>query len=66
MPTSFPRCNARLSRPETSGPTMRALLLLLFYGLLTPVALLLRAVGVDVMHRRLDARATSYWQERRP
>jgi hypothetical protein len=43
---------------------MRPLLTLLFYLVLTPVALLLRAVGVDLMGRRFDTRAASYWRQR--
>jgi len=34
---------------------------LLFYGLLTPVALFFRLIGRDPMHRRLDPDSTSYW-----
>lgn len=45
---------------------MRPLLLLLFYVLLTPVAVLLRLLRVDVIGRRLDPRATSYWRQRGP
>ncbi len=45
---------------------MRPLLLLLFYGLLTPLAVLLRLLRVDVIGRRFDPRAASYWHERGP
>lgn len=32
-----------------------------FYGILTPVALLLRAFGFDPMQRKIDRTAKSYW-----
>jgi hypothetical protein len=43
---------------------MRPLLTLLFYMVLTPTALLLRALRIDVMGRRFDTRAASYWRQR--
>lgn len=43
---------------------MRLLLTLLFYVVLTPLALLLRLLRIDVIGRRLDERAASYWRER--
>lgn len=45
---------------------MRLLLTLLFYGVLTPLALLLRALRIDPLARRWDARAGSYWRTRPP
>jgi hypothetical protein len=45
---------------------MRILLTLLFYLVLTPVALLLRVLRVDPMGRRFDERAASYWRQRGP
>jgi len=32
-----------------------------FYGLLTPIGLAMRAVGLDPMHRKIDRSAKSYW-----
>jgi hypothetical protein len=43
---------------------MRILLTLLFYAVLTPAAILLRALRVDVMGRRFDQGAGSYWHQR--
>ncbi|HLU39138.1 MAG TPA: SxtJ family membrane protein [Planctomycetota bacterium] len=38
-----------------------AVLVLLYYGLFTPVALLFRLTGRDKLQRRLDPSAASYW-----
>src|SRR5262245_4217574 len=38
----------------------------LFYGVLTPIGLLLRMAGHDPLHRRMDPQARSYWIVRRP
>jgi hypothetical protein len=35
---------------------------LLFYGLVTPLAVGLRLLGVDLQPRRFDAAARSYWR----
>jgi hypothetical protein len=37
------------------------LLLTIFFGLFTPVALFFRLIGRDVLLRRIDASAESYW-----
>jgi hypothetical protein len=37
------------------------LLAAVFYLLVTPIGLLMRLVGYDPMHRRLDRQAASYW-----
>lgn len=42
---------------------MQALLAVLFFALFSPVAMLLRALGVDVLGLRRDERATSYWRK---
>jgi hypothetical protein len=39
---------------------------LLFYGIVTPIAMLRRMSGRDDMKRHYDPNATSYWLERRP
>jgi hypothetical protein len=44
------------------GPLM---LTLLFFGLLTPLGLLLRILGKDLLHLRRDPKATSYWEPAR-
>ena len=38
----------------------------LFYLLFTPVALFFRLIGRDLMHRRLDPSAETYWVRRKP
>ncbi len=45
---------------------MHVLLTLLFFALLSPLAMLLRALGVDVLGLRRDERATSYWRKTGP
>jgi hypothetical protein len=35
-----------------------------YYLLVTPIGLIMRAVGYDPMHRRFDPEAPSYWVER--
>ena len=39
----------------------QVVLLLLFYGMLTPVALFFRLTGRDLLCRKLDPGATTYW-----
>jgi hypothetical protein len=39
---------------------------LLFFGTVTPIALVLRLLGKDLLRLRLDREADSYWIERRP
>jgi Saxitoxin biosynthesis operon protein SxtJ len=39
---------------------------LVFYTTLTPIGLLLRLTGKDVLRLRLDRDASTYWIERRP
>ena len=44
------------------------IMVFLFYGVITPVGLILRLVGKDLLKRRFDPDATTYWvspQERR-
>jgi hypothetical protein len=38
----------------------------LFYGLITPLGLVLRATGHDPMNRRFDREASTYWSDPRP
>jgi hypothetical protein len=42
---------------------MQGLLALLFFALFSPLAMLLRALGIDVLGLRRDERATSYWRK---
>ena len=41
-------------------------LALVFYGVVTPIGLLMRLFGYDSMARNFDADAVSYWVERDP
>lgn len=45
--------------------TMHLLLVLLFFVVFTPLALLLRALHLDLIGSRRDGRAGSYWRQRR-
>ena len=38
----------------------------IFFGLFTPVAWFMRAIGRDTMRRRFDPELQSYWIERTP
>jgi hypothetical protein len=41
-------------------------LTVIFFAAVTPIGLLLRLLGKDPLQRRFDARASTYWIERRP
>ena len=41
------------------------LLAVIYYGLLTPIGLIMRLSGRDLMQRRFDPKAKSYWIPRR-
>jgi Saxitoxin biosynthesis operon protein SxtJ len=43
-----------------------AMMAIIFFGLLTPIALVFRIIGRDALERRMDPAARSYWQPRRP
>jgi hypothetical protein len=43
-----------------------ALMAVIFYGVVTPLAWALRLFGHDPLRLRFEPRATSYWLERRP
>ena len=70
-----------LVRPQVLGPLNRlwlrlglllqrlvtpVVMALLFYGTVTPIALVLRLLGKDLLRLRIDRGADSYWLERRP
>ncbi len=44
----------------------RILLGLFFYLVLTPIGLILRLTGKDLLDRRIDRAAATYWTPRRP
>ncbi len=41
-------------------------LLVLFFVVVFPIGLILRALGHDPLDRRLDRQASSYWQPKKP
>ena len=72
---------AAVVRPQVLGPLNRlwlrlglllqrlvtpVIMALLFFGTVTPIALVLRLLGKDVLRLRIDRGADSYWLERRP
>lgn len=42
----------------------RAILTVLFYGVVTPIGLLMRLCGKDILDKRIDRSVQSYWQLR--
>jgi len=42
------------------------ILIILFYGLITPLGLLMRLLGKDSLHLSFDKQTASYWIERTP
>ncbi len=42
----------------------KVVLVLLFYTIFTPVALMLKLRGKDLLRKRLDRKASTYWEER--
>ena len=42
------------------------LMAILYYGLLTPIGLIMRATGRDPLQRRFERSATTYWQRHPP
>ena len=39
---------------------------LVFFGMLTPLALIFRLIGRDVLHRSFDESSKSYWVDSKP
>ncbi len=44
----------------------QVLLMILFFCVFTPVALVFRLIGRDVLHRKFSSQAESYWEARKP
>ncbi|QOY54260.1 hypothetical protein HUE87_10320 [Candidatus Sulfurimonas marisnigri] len=42
----------------------RAIMIVIFYGLFTPVSFILRLFGKDLLRRNLDKNSSSYWIDR--
>jgi len=52
---------------EWFGRSLRSLLLwIVFYGAITPLAVIMRLLGKDILRLNRDARAASYWIPRDP
>lgn len=52
---------------QPAGWTISAALFsLIYYGLLTPVGVVMKLAGRDPLERHFDASAASYWKERQP
>lgn len=56
--TMFGLLLSRIVRPVVMG--------LLFFVVITPIALIMRATGKDQLHLEFDPKAKSYWIERSP
>jgi hypothetical protein len=41
-------------------------MLMVYYVVITPIAVVFKVIGRDAMHRRFDASAPTYWIRRRP
>ena len=46
------------------GLVSKMILALLFYTIFTPIALCLKILAKDLLHKRLDRKASTYWEER--
>ncbi len=46
------------------GIVSKIILLFLFYTIFTPVALALKLLRKDLLHKKLDKKSSTYWQER--
>lgn len=44
----------------------RILLGVFFYGIITPIGLLMRLFGKDLLDQKIDRNATTYWKKRDP
>jgi len=42
------------------------LLIVIFFGVFTPVAIVFRLIGRDILHRKFSSQAESYWEDRKP
>ncbi len=46
------------------GVISKILLLILFFGLFTPISLVLKILGKDLLHKKLDKKCDTYWVDR--
>lgn len=46
------------------GVISKIILVILFYGLFTPVALVLKVLGKDLLHKKMHRKSASYWIDR--
>ncbi len=46
------------------GIISKVIMIVLFYGMFTPIAFMLRLLGKDLLRKKLDKSSSSYWIER--
>lgn len=46
------------------GVISKVIMIILFYGMFTPVALVLKLLGKDLLNKKIDKNASSYWVNR--
>lgn len=46
------------------GVISKIILLILFYGLFTPISIVLKVLRKDLLHKKLDKKSQSYWLDR--
>ena len=46
------------------GVISKIMLLILFYGLFTPISLVLKILRKDLLHKKMDKKSQSYWIDR--
>jgi len=47
---------------EVMGGVMsKVILLILYFGLFTPISLVLKLLGKDLLHKKIDKQVSSYW-----
>ena len=44
----------------------RIILFILFYAVITPIGLITRLLGKDILDQKIDGRSASYWREKEP
>ena len=46
------------------GVISKIILVIMFYGLFTPIAIVLKILGKDLLHKKMDKKSHSYWIDR--
>lgn len=47
------------------GVISKIILLILFYGLFTPISIVLKILRKDLLHKKMDKKCKSYWLDRK-